>query len=194
MNNLPIPKTRNGWITALILASFVFILYYWVLYPTIKSIYLTQFYARTFTLFLCIPDNSNCQDVDIKTQLPQDILDSGPIWVYVSVDNKTQYTLSDVKIHLNTPNQQTELLLPKMFSENLFDQNLHIFEIYPQSGVIGRIQLLAQDGTELSDIKLEIDKVITSDGKVVNNTISRLYTVEPTGKILPLRKNQTKAI
>jgi hypothetical protein len=198
MIDLPIPRAVRGWMTTLILSIVAYSFYYCFFYPKVNALYRSQFYPRTYSTSLPL----NCKPISgldcslnlyIHTNIPKFILDSGPLWAYVTVDNESEYLLSDVIIHLNTSTSSPDktFLLPKISSEVVNDQTLRVSRIFPQSQVIGRIQILAQDSTYLDNLDLEIGQ-LTVEGTVVEKLQN--VSVQAMADTNQLRKDPMQAI
>jgi ABC-type multidrug transport system fused ATPase/permease subunit len=201
MENLPIPKSRQGWLSVLILTILAFVIYYFCIYPQVDQGYRAQFYPRTYKFTLpydCeITDQTFCgTNLYIFINIPEFILGSGPVWAYVTVDNRSTYTLADVIIHLDTLNRQTEpsknfLLFPKMSTSELNEQTLKATRIYPGTVISGRMQLMAQGQTNLGNVSLEIGELISDEGIVGRQQIK---AVSSTTDTVPLKPNTNESL
>lgn len=153
MNNLPIPKLRASWLSALVLTAVLFHVYYTFLYGLVLQEYTNQF--RDVTYLSSKSEDEGLRDLKITAHIPKYIYSVEPIWVFITVQNTGPQTFLDTKIDLNVSLTSSMLLLPSTFSEDKdepYKTNIEIKEIGPGSIVFGRIPLIVQSGIDIKSI------------------------------------------
>ncbi len=191
MNNLPIPKLRASWLSALFLTAVLFYAYYTVLYGLVLHEYRGQF--RDVTYLSLKSEDARLRDLKITAHIPKYIYSVEPIWVFITVQNTGNQTFLDTDIDLNFSLTSSMLLLPSTFSEDKdapYKTNVEIKEIGPGSIVSGRIPLIVQSGIDIKSIWIHTNIKEEREGPVVAAQSERYPQSKPIPKENPWRALQ----
>lgn len=163
MDNLPLPRSRANWLIAIFLAMIVFVIYYLVIYPETRQKYNDQFYNITY--FYNPPqecETEESQHLSLNIRIPKYLLNSGPVWLYYALDNKTPCTISTAVFYIDigiateaTEDLGESIIPPVYYGADTYIPKLVFTDVHSGSSISGRVQLIAQGNSRILGVILE---------------------------------------
>ncbi len=164
MNDLPVPKIRASWVSAVILTCISFLVYYLFFFDRILESYQKQFFNETVTL-----EDENV-NLEITAHIPRYVYSSNAVWAYIDVRNLGQTSLSNVNIYLNTDvtDRSYTYMLPEIYEDedDIYNTGIEFKTIQQSEITSGRLRFLSQ--SQAINIKGVIVTVGESDPVSLN--------------------------
>lgn len=149
MDDLPTPKLRAGWVSALFLALFFFFIYYVFMFDALLRAYKSQFYEVSFL---------NNSTINVLAYFPKNFFSSGEEWVFINLQNNSNENLYDIQVYLKvSSSDDLVVLLPAIYGEKGAaadgGYNAINFEIIqPYSTSVDRMPVLVQYTTVIEGV------------------------------------------
>lgn len=179
MNFLPVPTKRYSWITALLLATILFLIYYPCLYPFLLEVYKTQFNDGTF-LIRQNDEDVRLKPLTIKASVPRYVYQSERIWMYIGVENRGDQAMK-VTLYLPLATLSDTILLPSLINDDIYEAAVTM-KIKPHSTLVSRIPLVYQANIfKIESIWLQAD--IIENGEIIS--LSAVERKSPRGELVP---------
>ncbi len=96
MGNLPFPHTPAGWRNGILLTTFLFLLYYVWFFPSLKQVYLDQFWQPNRACYDFDTPDGVCDGKDPQHQGDLEIAVSVPQWVSDFVEREAIVTIQNI--------------------------------------------------------------------------------------------------
>lgn len=140
MNGLPIPRSLYGWICAIMLLVFLFIGYYLYLFPELDTFYFEK-PGGIPTLYSITTGGSQCEPLEIKIHSPRQVASFGKRWVYITLRNTSNSTITVAASLVITP-ELKGWYMPFLFGGSTSDAAAISFpSLQPYATAYGRIPL-----------------------------------------------------
>lgn len=141
MIELPIPKSRHGWLAAAFLTVVCFLAYYLWLHPLLLTFYVQQLYPRQNSVESDVP--SAIADLQVQVGIPKYLSTSTLRWIFVRIKNTSEVEPRRARLEVAMKPEDTFMILPPRSLEGQFYESAIMFEtIEPLATVSGRIPIL----------------------------------------------------
>jgi len=157
MDNLPFPRLRSSWMSAIILAIFLFLIYYLFLFQSLLNVYEKQFLPISYPHESAINKSEALASLDIKARIPRYIYSAGTVPIYISVTNRADKPIKNLGIYLvydNKNDDKIPLLLPNIYNKDMLNSGIVFDEVAPGSTVTGRLSLIAQTSVKIANVSI----------------------------------------
>jgi len=159
MDWLPVPRTKQGWLTAVVLAFCTFLLYYLLLFRVLQAFYEGALYTakpgETVSVN-CGEHQDVLRQLKIRVSSPRYTAPFGTRWFFATIYNNSQQPIEDVKLWIelqpSKSEEEAELwILPSLFGDSppFVEKSLYISRMEPHSTTSGRFLLYATSNAKV---------------------------------------------
>lgn len=146
MESFPIPKLRSSWTAALILTLIIFLLYYVFAFNRLLQLYRSQFDSIFF--------GQNQSQLKVLAFIPRYYNSSESAWAYINVQNNSNDPIYDLEVYLIANSDESTLLLPNLYNENVYSSGSTLTVIEPHSIATARIPFITQGDAIINKVIL----------------------------------------
>lgn len=176
MDNLPIPKIRSSWVSALLITIATFALYYLMFFDVLFEVYENQFTTVYF--------EQSQHQVDVWASVPRYYNSSDPAWVYLYVKNKSDEPIYDLEVYMVVEaSDSNTLLLPNLYDDKVYSSGASFEVLAPNYVTTARISFVAQEEPVVSKV------LLIENG---NDTREELDGLDPT-LVVQMNKSNVRA-
>lgn len=189
MNNINvkhlIPNTVRSWLTILLLAPIVYLLYYCLVFGSLVKVYRGQLFG--VAPYSSYSKSTLSRSLKVRVYYPRHLASFGYRWIYITIYNSGSKPVEHVKVWFSaTPDERVGenispnnvVIFPSLYGgKNYIDKSVEFAEIPAKGVVSGRLPVIAPWGQVVTGA-LYIDEANVAGNKDAHSSPSVLLKLD----------------